>query len=58
MPRKGSFGVDRRLGYVMERALEQQVAAEVLDPSEDLFRRHFPGLVRFAALLGADDPAT
>jgi DNA-directed RNA polymerase specialized sigma24 family protein len=32
-------------------------SAGVLDPFEELFRRHFSGLVRFAALLGADDPA-
>jgi RNA polymerase sigma-70 factor (sigma-E family) len=42
---------------VIDHVAPPPATAEVLEPFEDLFRRHFSGLVRFAALLGADDPA-
>ena len=41
----------------MDHLLAPPTTPRTPRPYEDLFRRHFPELVRLAALLGADDPA-
>ena len=47
----------KRLPTVIDHPTTAATTSTVTDSFEDLFRRHFSGLVRFAALLGADDPA-
>jgi len=53
---EGTFDRLRGLSYVIDDLAPPPTTLEALEPFEELFRRHFSGLVRFAALLGTDDP--
>lgn len=55
MSSDGTFGQLGRLVGVIEHLAPEVV--RTVEPFEGFFRAQFPGLVRFAALLGAEDPA-